>query len=280
MTPASAADLNAQYVDRDIPLDFIDEPDNPERETMEEIELAELAMSIMENGLIKKLIVEPRGDRFTVVAGHRRLLACRLALYTPVPCRVVVNGKVDADAIKVHENAHTEPVNPIEEARFYLRLLEQKCNGDFDALCSMVRRKTDFVDGRLSLLNGHPRVVDALHHKKISIAVSHEINKAKDEGTLLILLDTATRQGATARQVEAWRRDIEANGGVQFDPANVVASPAAIAASANGYVQQCFFCEDSEDQHLMEQVWMHKPCRRMVLRVIGRGNGAGAAETN
>lgn len=268
----SASELNAQFVDEDIPLELLDEPANPERETMEEVDLGELALSIMEQGLIKKLVVKRVAARFEVVAGHRRLLACRIASYSPVPCRILINPHVDPDAIKVHENQH-EPINPIEEARFYMRLLEQKCGGDFEKLCVMVRRKPAYVDDRLALLNGHPRVIEALHKKRISIAVSKEINKAKDEGSLLILLDTAVKQGATARQVEAWRRELEESGGVQFDPAATPTDVAEANAAAGAYVQQCLFCEDTEDPHMMVQVWMHKPCKKMVLGVLGRGAG-------
>ena len=185
----SATKLNAQYEQRDIPLLLIDEPKTPERETMEPEYLADLASDIKECGLIKPLIVKPAQKRFEVVAGHRRLLACRIIKYSPVPCRVSVNGVVDPDSRLVSENAHTEAVNAVEEARFYERLLNAQCKHDVDLLCLKVRRRREFVEDRLLLLRGSPNVLTALHRKEISIAVARELNKVSDPNRLLLLLD-------------------------------------------------------------------------------------------
>ena len=84
----------------------MDEPATPERQTMEADDLGALALNIKAIGLIKPLVVIPRGERYETVAGHRRLLAMRIVHYTPVPCRVVVKGQVDALSILVAET-HT-----------------------------------------------------------------------------------------------------------------------------------------------------------------------------
>src|SRR5947209_3370813 len=156
MATASPEALNAQYRSAEIALDLLDEPAIPERETMEEADLADLAMSIAEIGLIKPLIVKAVGDRFEVTAGHRRLLACRIANYSPVPCRVQSGAEVDPLAVLVAENAHVERVNAVEEARFYARLLEEKCENDVDLLCVKVRRRRSYVEDRLLILRGYP----------------------------------------------------------------------------------------------------------------------------
>jgi len=156
MATPDPTSLNAQYEYREIPLDLIDEPAVPERETMEEWDLAELALSIEGEGLIKPLIVKQMGERFETIAGHRRLLGCRLAKYSPVPCRVKINDQVDDLAILVAENQHVEAVNAVEEARFYRRVLVEMCKNDVDLLCLKVRRKRNYVEDRLLLLMGYP----------------------------------------------------------------------------------------------------------------------------
>lgn len=265
-----SAALNAQFESREIPLDLIDEPQVPERETMEETDLAELAMSIGGVGLIKPLIVKPMGVRYEVVAGHRRLIGCRLANYSPVPCRIKVNGEVDPLAILVAENAHTESVNPVHEARFYQRLLLERCENDVDLVCATVRRKRAHVEDRLVLLQGYPAVVDALEKKKIPLAVARELNKVKFPNQLMLLLDTCITQGATARTVMGWCKELNANEDFRVTFADSASQAETGVVNVPGFQQLCFFCEDGADPHLMVTVAMHRPCHKMVEKLLGR----------
>jgi ParB/RepB/Spo0J family partition protein len=274
MATRLAEKLNAQYEQREIRLQLIDEPKTPERETMEPEYLADLASDIKECGLIKPLIVKPVGKRFEVVAGHRRLLACRIIEYSPVPCRVIVNGVVDPVSILVSENAHTEAVNAVEEARFYERLLNAQCKHDVDLLCIKVRRRREFVEDRLLLLRGSPNVLNALHRKEISIAVARELNKVTDPNRLLLLLDVAVNQGASAARVAQWRRDADQMGPVfgPDDPANFPQDTSA--ETVKPFQMECMFCQGTEDPHLMDLVYLHKPCRNILLRIVKRASQA------
>jgi ParB family chromosome partitioning protein len=265
----TSVELNAQFEYREIELPLIDEPELAERRTMEEVELAELAESIRTDGLIKPLIVKAAGDRFEVVAGHRRLLACRIAQYSPVPCRVLVKGLFDPLAVMVSENAYTEPVNPIEEAQFYARLLTEKCNDDVDQLCVKVRRNRNFVEDRLLLLLGYPEVVDALWHRKISIASAKALNKCKDPVQLTVLLNVAATQGATARQITDWVRD--ANGLPPIELPNGPTNPSGENGFPNGDATGmiCIFCKSAKHTHSMKMLWVHHVCSDMLDQLMG-----------
>ena len=267
-TVPSATELNSQFQSREIHLDLIDEPTNPERETMDEQELAELAVSIQNVGLLKPLIVEPHGDRFEVIAGHRRLLACRMVRYTPVPCRVKINALVDSLSALVHENANVEKVNAIEEARFYQRVLTELAHEDVNVLADMVKRRRDYLEGRLNLLKGHPRVVQALEERKISIAVANALNREQEEGRLLVYLDAAINQGATARQVEYWLREGSAHGPLPTLPDSAGDQATNPAAVAYNPFMVCMFCNTAEFPSMMELVWLHKPCKGIVRRAL------------
>jgi ParB family chromosome partitioning protein len=274
MATATAEVLNGQFVDRMIPLHLIDEPDNPERETMDEAMLADLALSISEVGLLKPLIVTQNGDRVKVTAGHRRLLACRIVDYSPVPCRIFTSGDVDELAIMIAENEAVESVNPVEQARFYRRVLEERCGNDVDALCLVVRRKRGHVEDRLLLLMGWPRVVAALEARQITIAVARELNKVKDENRMLILLDQSVMMGATARQVAEWRKDAATMPPIVLpeDSSDPNAAPAA-NTTAN-YQPRCLFCGSSEDPSMMDFVHIHRYCGRALDNMLS-GPAAG-----
>jgi ParB family transcriptional regulator, chromosome partitioning protein len=270
MATLSAAKLNAQYEERRIPIHLIDEPRTPERQTMEADDLGALALNIKAIGLIKPLVVIPRGERYETVAGHRRLLAMRIVKYTPVPCRVVVRGQVDELSILVAENAYTEAVNPVEEARFYERLLEERCGNDVDALAIAVGRRREFVEDRLLILRGYPAVINALSKKRISIAVARELNKVEDPDRLLLLLDTAINQGATARQVVQWRHESALMGPV-FGPSDGAGFvPDTSAEQVKPFQAECMFCGGTDEPHLMEYAYIHRPCRKLQNKLLER----------
>lgn len=268
MTPALQTELNNQFEFRLIDLDLIDDPAAPERETMDPQALAELSGSIGKVGLIKPLIVKPVGARFEVIAGHRRKIGCDLAGYSPVPCRVKVNGHVTDLSIMVHENAHTEPVNAIEEARFYMRYLESECGNDVDVLCEALKRRREFVEGRLNLLIGYPRVVHALENSLISIGVAEQLNRVVDPNHLLLLLDQAVNQGASVRTVTQWVREANAADPIQLPPDEPVDPAAPPPPAPAVHAPKCFFCRTSKHSHTMRFHYMHETCADIVREAL------------
>ena len=54
-------------------------------------EVADLAASIREHGVLQPLLVTPAGDNYTILAGHRRHAAAALLGLKEVPC-VVLDG--------------------------------------------------------------------------------------------------------------------------------------------------------------------------------------------
>jgi len=96
----------------------------------------------------------------------------------------------------------------------------------------------------------------------------------KDPNRLLIFLDVSITQGASARQVEQWRRDADNEAAIQVaspDPNDQATNPNAIAP---GFSMKCLFCEDGDDPHLMVMEYLHKPCKKIVERMMGRHQDA------
>lgn len=268
MTPVMPDALNDQLEFRLIDFDLIDDPQAPERETMDPQALYELSESIKEVGLIKPLIVKPVAGRFEVIAGHRRKIACGIAQYSPVPCRVKINDTVSEISLMVHENAHTEPVNPVEEARFYQRYLVEACGSDVDVLCDKLKRRRNFVEDRLLILSGSHRVAAALEKGQISFGVAQQLNRVKDAGHLLLLLDQSIQQGATVRTVTEWVRDANQAEPIQLPPLPSPDSPEAAAAPIIGLQQRCFFCNSTKHAHSFRLVWLHGPCEDIVREAL------------
>lgn len=86
--------------------------------------LAELADSIKESGLIQPLVVRETQGRYELIAGERRLRACRLAGLETVPAVVKDVTDTEAYTLALIENIQREDLNPVEEALAYRKLLD------------------------------------------------------------------------------------------------------------------------------------------------------------
>jgi ParB family transcriptional regulator, chromosome partitioning protein len=139
-----------------------------------EEELAELADSIREQGILQPLLVRTIEDGYELIAGERRLRAARLAGLTEVP--VLVRDVSDAELLEMSiiENIQREDLNPMEEAEAYQSLMtvfgltqEQvaaRVGKSRSAVANFLRLhhlplpvKASIVDGALSM--GHARAL-------------------------------------------------------------------------------------------------------------------------
>lgn len=249
---------------RNIPLDLIDEPPRPVRDTMDEVKLAELAESIAELGVIEPIVVEAIGGRYRIEAGHRRYCASIMAKLSEIPAVVHAEGTLKREAVKLHENLYREELNAAEEGMFYVQLLETECAGDVDKLCEMVKQKRSYVENRILIVQGDEQVLDALKRGKINFSVARELNLVKDVPNRRMLLDNAQKGGATALMVRNWRADIERI--VQVEP----------PAQGNGdnqftdrppvmHTMRCMCCDRDDEPWDMELVYVHKRCNLLFL---------------
>lgn len=260
-----------------IPLALIDEPAVAIRSTFDEVQLGELAASIRDMGLIQPIIVKPAGDRYEVVAGHRRLIACQLAHLDPVPCLVRAAGAIDPNAVKIAENYYREPVNPAEEAAFLDNLLNTQCGGDTDNLAALIKHSRSYVEDRLTLHRGDPRILEALKQRQISLTVARELNRVKDADLRLVYTEAAIRGGATASVIRTWRQQ-EVQGFSSTESGEAAAASSRTAANLFQPAEmRCLFCGDADEPERIEHVWLHKHCRRYVEKLLNVAPASDAA---
>lgn len=88
-------------------------PDNPRKNIGD---VTDLAASIKTNGLLTPLSVVPNGSRYRVIAGHRRLAACKQAGIGFVPCFVLQLDPLQQLEAMVTENCQREQLTVLEEA--------------------------------------------------------------------------------------------------------------------------------------------------------------------
>jgi ParB family chromosome partitioning protein len=108
-------------------IDKISPNPNQPRSYFDADKLQQLADSIGEKGVIQPLlVVKGKSNRYTLIAGERRLRAARMAGCEEVPVVVMENGS-DNESLELAliENIQRHDLNPIEEATAYSRLMDE-----------------------------------------------------------------------------------------------------------------------------------------------------------
>ena len=101
-----------------LPVEQIEPSPHQARRTFDEKELARLAVSILEHGLLQPVTVQRLGkNRYRLVAGERRLRACRMANLAVIPALLCEADEQGAAALGLVENLQRQPLDPFEQAR-------------------------------------------------------------------------------------------------------------------------------------------------------------------
>ena len=88
------------------------------RTAFDETEIAALAVSILHNGLLQPISVRRTGiHKFQLVAGERRLRACRLAKLEKVPAILTDYNDTESAALGLLENIQRTQLDPFDTAR-------------------------------------------------------------------------------------------------------------------------------------------------------------------
>ena len=262
----SLRDVTREF--REVPLVLIDEPALPSRSAMDEEKLDELARSIREIGLQQPIILARVGERFEVVAGHRRRIASGRAGLIAVPS-IVYPSRTDAlDAVQFAENRHREELNPADEALWFTELLEQKCSGDIEQLCGLVGETLNYVNGRLELFSGDPDVFGALREGRIRIGVAHELNKCPDAHYRRYYLDCAVRGGATIGTVAGWIAEWRTLFGSERPSAPAPSVTPVIVPQPSQDPHRCYVCGKSDPRFIPETILVHTHCKHAILEPL------------
>jgi ParB family transcriptional regulator, chromosome partitioning protein len=152
-----------------IPLDrIIPNPRQP-RTSFDPDELAELAASILEHGVLQPVIVtqDETPDRYVLVAGERRWLAARQAGLTHIPAILREASDQQRLELALIENVQRADLAPLETADAY-RQLADDFGLSHEEIAGRVGKSRAAVTNTLRLLKLPEAVRDALAEGKIS----------------------------------------------------------------------------------------------------------------
>ena len=186
----------------EIDINLISPNPKQPRTVFDEEQLAELALSIKEVGLLQPPVVRSIGNgKYQLIMGERRYRASKLAGLKSIP--VIIRQTPDDQLLReaLVENIHRSQLNPLEEGAAYQQLLN-----DFgythDELADRLGKSRPAITNTMRLLNLPASVQRRVAAGVLSAGHARALLSLTDEKEIEALANRIVAEGFTVRAVE------------------------------------------------------------------------------
>ena len=198
--PAKAQPAEPVDAVRLLPIRLIDPNREQPRRSFDEDALKELAASIRAVGVIQPIIVQPSGERYTIIAGERRYRASRMAELTEIPAIVRDWDEQRRLEAALIENLQRDDLNPVEEAMGVRRLMDE-AGLTQEKVAERLGKSRPAVANLLRLLTLPDSVQKLLVEGKLSAGHARALVTV-DPRRQVQLANLTVQQGWSVRQLE------------------------------------------------------------------------------
>jgi len=137
--------------------------------------LRELSQSIKEDGLLQPILVKEMGHgSYRVIAGWRRLMACKLAGINLIPASIVKGKKDDEIVLQLVENLQREDLQPLDIAKA-LSEMKEKTGMTQEAIAKKINKSPAWVSYHIGFTKADPAVVSAIEKGEIGASSARHI---------------------------------------------------------------------------------------------------------
>jgi len=177
-------------------------PDQP-RQDFDEEELAGLAESITEHGIIQPIMVrESKSGYYQIIAGERRWRAARICKLSEIPAIVVEADDKKAMEIALIENLQRQDLNAVEEAKGYRSLMDDYGLTQEEA-AARVGKSRPAVANALRLLALTPDVLEMVREGKLTAGHARAVLVLKDQKKQMEAAKKIVSLGLSVRAAES-----------------------------------------------------------------------------
>lgn len=188
--------------DSTLPISEIKPNKGQPRKTFRPEELAELADSIKQNGILQPLLVRKKGSGYEIVAGERRYQAAKAAGLSEVP--VVIREISDDEVFKLAliENLQRSDLSPLEEAQGYRQLIKEKGLTQ-EELAKILSKSRSAITNTLRLLDLPEEVQGLVEEGKLTAGHARAILAVPSEEGRIQLAQKVVEERLSVRQTES-----------------------------------------------------------------------------
>ena len=199
----SAMQPSAQQSPLLLPLQKIEPNRLQPRKSFNEEELASLADSIRQHGVIQPLTVRLLDTGYyQIIAGERRWRAARMAGLREVPVVIIEADDKKAMELALIENLQRTDLTPIEEARGYQQLI-----GEYgltqEQVADRVSKSRPAVANAMRLLSLPDELLSMVESGKLTAGHARALLSIKDERQQLAVAQKVVNLQLSVRQTEA-----------------------------------------------------------------------------
>lgn len=245
-------------MEQDIRIDQIHMDRSALRSEVTDESVKSLAESIRTHGLLQAIVVAEReGGGFRLIAGRRRLTACRILEYITIPARIIQTDYVD-ELPALAENLIRLQMSPVEEAEA-VRLLHEEKGLSQREICELTNHGTSWVQDRLFLCTLPANFKKAVGDRKLSIAAAGQLMQIQQEDYRDYLLSVAIVNGCTVHQAQAWLLDYQARNKI-MNPTGQQPIEPRLPMDTPEPLCMCQFCEERVQAHMTVIIRLCQEC--------------------
>lgn len=248
------------------PIDIIDAPTIPERISIDQDELANLAASIKAVGLRQPIAVKKKGKRYEIIHGHRRFLAHQILGKPTIRAFQDTVDERTAMLVRIHENLNRAAASPLEEG-LYLKLIRSKFTLTSKALAQMLGRSNAWISERIATTKWPQDIKDAIQAGSLKYSVARELVKVTDTPYRKYLLKYALNGGCSPEKAKHWVEDWRLT-----NTHNDTTEPVQITDDEQPPTEQpgtiCYLCDAQSNYTNMKNIWVHTACLKAVTEVL------------
>jgi ParB family chromosome partitioning protein len=191
---------------REIAVELIAPNPNQPRRSFEEESLMGLAESIRARGVLQPVLVRPLVDgRYELIAGERRWRAARIAQLETIPALVRRHDDAASLEIALIENMAREDLNPVEQARACVALVEE-LGLTREEVGLRVGRSRVTVSNLIRLLDLPDEALELLEQGLLTEGHGRALLLAEDQLQRRSLARSAAQHGWSVRELETRAR--------------------------------------------------------------------------
>jgi ParB family transcriptional regulator, chromosome partitioning protein len=189
----------------DIDISQIKESQNIFRRN--EANLQELCSSIDQKGLLQPVLVRALENHYEIVAGNRRVRACKSLGWKKVACHVIELDDKNAFEISLVENIHRKTLSPIEEADAFKAYISDFGWGGVSDLATKIGKSKSYITKRIKLLNLPSDILHSVITRKIAVSIAEELFHVKDQDKQSLLANLISNRRLSMRNTRKFIKE-------------------------------------------------------------------------
>ena len=186
-----------------LPVEQIRPNPGQPRKVFDPTALEELASSIAQHGVLQPISVRRQGSGYELIAGERRLRACRMVGLEEIPCILMTMDEEQSGLLALVENLQRQDLDYMEEAEGISRLMRLYGLSQEQA-ARRLGKSQSAIANKLRLLKHSPAVRDALRENRLSERHARALLKLPEEQERLEAIAVIVKRDLNVARTEEY----------------------------------------------------------------------------